>query len=247
MAKNAIGDWSTTASDNTDIGGIGLGEGVMTADKVNDALREMMAQGAANVASETVAGRIELATQAEVNTGTDTARAVTPATLKVRHDEAAPSGAVCMFARNSAPDGWLKANGATVSRTTYAALFAAIGTTFGAGDGSTTFTLPDLRGEFLRAWDDSRGVDSGRAFGSAQLGQNASHNHNVSYAGFTATGLTGSAGSGFGAFPFGGTGPTTTNTAGNRSASNDGLGSIWPQGGAEARPRSIALLACIKY
>lgn len=79
-----------------------------------------------------------------------------------------PSGAVLYFAGQSAPAGWLKANGAAVSRTAYAALFAAIGTTYGAGDGSTTFNLPDLRGEFVRGWDDGRGIDHGRAFGSAQ-------------------------------------------------------------------------------
>jgi len=84
---------------------------------------------------------------------------------------AIPAGAVSMFAMSTAPTGWLKANGAAISRTTYAALFSAIGTTFGAGDGSTTFNLPDLRGEFMRGWDDARGVDSGRAFGSAQLDQ----------------------------------------------------------------------------
>ena len=79
-----------------------------------------------------------------------------------------PSGAVMYFARTTAPDGWLKANGAAVSRTAYAALFAAIGTTYGTGDGRTTFNLPDLRGEFVRGWDDGRGIDSGRTLGSAQ-------------------------------------------------------------------------------
>lgn len=89
-------------------------------------------------------------------------------------------GSVSAFARSTAPAGWLKANGAAVSRTTYAALFAAIGTTFGAGNGSTTFKLPDLRGEFVRGWDDGRGVDSGRAFGSWQADDNKSHTHTAS-------------------------------------------------------------------
>ena len=79
-----------------------------------------------------------------------------------------PSGAVMYFAGQTAPAGWLKANGAAVSRTAYAALFAAIGTTYGTGDGRTTFNLPDLRGEFVRSWDDGRGIDSRRALGSAQ-------------------------------------------------------------------------------
>ncbi|MEZ2744285.1 phage tail protein [Halopseudomonas bauzanensis] len=89
----------------------------------------------------------------------------------------APPGMLAHFARNSAPTGWLKANGAAVSRTAYADLFAAIGTTFGAGNGFTTFNLPDLRGEFLRGWDDGRGVDGGREFGSGQAGELQSHAH----------------------------------------------------------------------
>jgi microcystin-dependent protein len=79
-----------------------------------------------------------------------------------------PAGAVQFFAISTAPVGWLKANGAAVSRTLYANLFAVIGTSFGAGDGKTTFNLPDLRGEFLRGWDDGRGVDTGRRFGDTQ-------------------------------------------------------------------------------
>jgi microcystin-dependent protein len=69
-------------------------------------------------------------------------------------------GAVSAFAMSVAPSGWLKANGAAISRTSFARLFSVIGTTFGAGDGSTTFNLPDMRGEFLRGFDDSRGVDT---------------------------------------------------------------------------------------
>lgn len=63
-----------------------------------------------------------------------------------------PAGMVQYFANSSVPTGWFQCNGALVSRTTYADLFAAIGTTYGAGDGSTTFALPDTRGQFLRAW-----------------------------------------------------------------------------------------------
>jgi microcystin-dependent protein len=73
---------------------------------------------------------------------------------------AVPAGLISFFTMTSAPTGWLKANGAAISRTTYASLFGAIGTTFGAGDGSTTFNLPDLRGEFLRGFDDGRGIDA---------------------------------------------------------------------------------------
>lgn len=93
-----------------------------------------------------------------------------------------PSGTVLYFAGSAAPAGWLKANGAAVSRTAYAALFAAIGTTYGAGDGRSTFNLPDLRGEFLRGWDDGRGVDAGRVFGSAQAHALQSHQHGLAMA-----------------------------------------------------------------
>lgn len=58
---------------------------------------------------------------------------------------ATPTGSVTMFAGSTAPTDWLLCDGAAVSRTTYADLFAVLGTTYGAGDGSTTFNLPDLR------------------------------------------------------------------------------------------------------
>jgi microcystin-dependent protein len=134
-------------------------------------------------------------------------------------------GQVATFAMNTAPAGWLKANGATVSRTTYAALFTAIGTTFGAGDGSTTFLLPDLRGEFIRGWDDGRGVDSGRAFGSTQTDAFKSHTHTQQV---NATGSRGVGGSN--EFLYVGTTADTGAT-----------------GGTETRPRNVALLACIKF
>ncbi|MCP1454523.1 phage tail protein [Pseudomonas kilonensis] len=92
-------------------------------------------------------------------------------------DSGSDVGDIKVVATAEPPQGWLKCNGALVSRAQYAALFAAISTRFGAGDGSTTFALPDLRGEFIRGWDDGRGVDSGRVLGTAQAGQNASHIH----------------------------------------------------------------------
>jgi microcystin-dependent protein len=91
--------------------------------------------------------------------------------------QAVPTGSVHMMATTTVPSGYLKCNGAAIDRTTYADLFAVIGTTHGAGNGSSTFNVPDLRGEFVRGWDDSRGVDSGRNFGTAQSHTNAVHNH----------------------------------------------------------------------
>jgi microcystin-dependent protein len=82
-----------------------------------------------------------------------------------------------MFAGTSAPTGWLLCDGSNVNRSTYPSLFNVVGETFGAGDGSTTFGLPDIRGEFVRGWDNGRGVDSGRSFGSFQEDEFKSHNH----------------------------------------------------------------------
>lgn len=138
-----------------------------------------------------------------------------------------PSGAVVWVAKSSAPTGYLKANGAAVSRTTYAALFAAIGTVFGVGDGATTFNLPDLRGEFIRGWDDSRGVDSGRALGSTQADAFKSHTHvdNTSSV----------------------SGGSLNRAYANNANDSSGTQSTVATGGAETRPRNVALLACIKF
>lgn len=78
------------------------------------------------------------------------------------------AGSVIWSARSTVIDGYLVCNGAAISRTTYARLFGQIGTVFGVGNGTTTFNVPDLRGEFIRAWDNGRGIDTGRTFGSAQ-------------------------------------------------------------------------------
>ena len=83
-----------------------------------------------------------------------------------------PVGTVNWFAATAAPVGWLVADGRAVSRTTYSTLFGIIGTTYGIGDNSTTFNLPDMRGMFARGWDAAggtpRGCDTGRLFGSTQ-------------------------------------------------------------------------------
>lgn len=85
----------------------------------------------------------------------------------------------CFDVGTYSPPEYLYCNGQAVSRTgIYAALFARISITFGAGNGSTTFNVPDLRGEFIRYWDNGRGIDSGRNFASVQGSTLGSHNHN---------------------------------------------------------------------
>ena len=154
-------------------------------------------------------------------------------------------GEVKWFAMNSAPSGFLKANGAAINRTTYANLFAAIGTTFGVGNGSTTFNVPDLRGEFIRGWDDGRTVDTGRELGSAQGESFASHNHGVNDPGHghsTPVGLVFDGGDrhfepGY---------ESAASQASGTGGSGTGI-SISNSGGTETRPRNIALLACIAF
>jgi hypothetical protein len=150
------------------------------------------------------------------------------------------AGSVKYFARSTAPTGYLKANGATISRTTYPALFNAIGTAFGAGDGSTTFKLPDLRGEFPRGWDDGRGLDSGRGFGTVQSAATEDHKH-IGGAGVEVT-VYGSAG--------GTTWRCNSTTSGSPLLPwSSGMYSTGgsANGGSETRPRNISLLACIKF
>jgi microcystin-dependent protein len=92
-----------------------------------------------------------------------------PANIAVDPTTLTPTGAVMPFAGAAAPTGWLVCAGQAVNRTTYAALFAVIGTTFGAGDGSTTFTLPDLRGRAVFGVDNMGGVAANR-LGSGTTG-----------------------------------------------------------------------------
>lgn len=157
----------------------------------------------------------------------------------------APAGMLGYFARSSAPTGWLKANGAAVSRTAYADLFASIGTTFGAGDGFNTFNLPDLRGEFIRSWDDSRGVDVSRTLGSWQ--------------GAAGGGLaefkliqqraapTGGVSAGEYAIPTNGDFSQFAHTGEYGSGTNGWLGFANDPLVTNLRPRNRAMLACIKF
>ena len=92
----------------------------------------------------------------------------------------APPGVISMYAGATAPDGWLLCDGSAVSRTTYADLFTAIGTTYGAGDGSTTFNVPDVRGRVPvgRSPGGKAEVDAlGDNEGVAATSRSISHHH----------------------------------------------------------------------
>lgn len=153
-------------------------------------------------------------------------------------------GTVKYWPSSTLPAGWLKANGAAISRTTYAALFAELGTIYGNGDNVTTFNIPDLRGEFVRGWDDGRGVDSGRAIATAQGDENKLHAHDVFVRSDNT--MSASAVGGYGASgPIGILGSNGGTTA-YRSLEPNGS-RIVNTAGSEARPRNIAMMAIIKY
>ena len=142
-----------------------------------------------------------------------------------------PTGSVFMMATTTVPSGYRECDGSAVSRTTFADLFTAIGTTWGAGDGSTTFNLPDLRGEFVRGWDNGKGTDSGRSFASSQSDEFAEHRHTTNIDNRTVE-LSGT-----GSYSMG---------PGNRPQTATGFGQMSLEGGTETRPRNIAMMYVIK-
>jgi microcystin-dependent protein len=146
-----------------------------------------------------------------------------------------PIGTVVDYAGSSAPSGWLLCYGQTVSRTTYAALFAILSTTYGAGDGSTTFGIPDLRGRVIAGQDDMGGSSANRLTGASggvdgdtlgasggaethvlTVAQLAAHTHSLPQT-LNATNFVPSASSGVAGF----SGSQNTGSAGSDAAHNN--------------------------
>jgi microcystin-dependent protein len=142
-----------------------------------------------------------------------------------------PAGAVMHFAMITPPSGWLKCNGQEISRTTYSNLFTAVGTLWGAGDGSTTFNVPNLMGNFIRCLNDTAsGTDANRTLSTTPQGfATQSHTHS---AGYSRT-----------AFATGSITAVSPVTTANVFTTGTNSGST----ASETRPVNIALLACIKY
>jgi len=164
MSRAKISEWSSTAASNTDVGGVNIAEGCPPA-TINNAIREVMAQcnnwqSGASGDNQTNAGTLTSSGTLAV-TGAFTLDGATGTSGQVMTSAgsgATPTwadkvdgvlaGFIQMYGAASAPTGWLLCNGAAVSRSTYATLFALIGTTYGAGDGSSTFNVPDMRDKF---------------------------------------------------------------------------------------------------
>jgi phage-related tail fiber protein len=160
----------------------------------------------------------------------------------IRSNGIFPTGGIIFCAYNKIPQGYLKANGASLLTTTYSDLFSAIGYNYGGSGGS--FNIPDLRGEFVRSFDDGRGAyDSGRSISSFQ-----DHDWKslwiVEVGGGWSGGYThGPSNTGKGIYGINGwTGAQFTGEWNNPSAAQSYL---W--GGEDVHPRNRALLACIKY
>lgn len=204
-------------------------------------------------------GITEVASKDQAEQGVATDVLMTPQrTLQSIQFNAVPPGNVQYTARTDAPSGWLYCDGSAVSRTTYSRLFSAIGTTFGTGDGSTTFNLPDLRDEFIRGAN----AAGGRTVGTTESDSLGSHTH---------SGTTASAGSHnhLGGIPYlqtydparfpyglGGTtrlGFSAGNLTNNAKSPNTSTAGAHTHsfttnatGGSETRPQNVALLPIIK-
>jgi len=159
-----------------------------------------------------------------------------------------PIGAVFHFAASTAPIGYLKCNGDTVTdgvgtvqsvTANFSALYAVLSSTYGAPG-----KLPDLRGEFIRGWDDGKGTDSGRVFGSSQL--DALQNIQGVLANMWGFGGGGTSGA-LSSSVSGSSNQPGSGGGGSRDVSFNASGSSGARTATETRPRNIALLACIKY
>lgn len=166
-------------------------------------------------------------------------------------NEKNPVGTVNYFARQFPPEGWLLCDGREVSRDVFADLFNMLGTSFGSGDGKTTFNLPDLRGEFIRGLDEGRGIDSDRKFGSWQKGTIYGYDTNndgvwnitaVSEIGRTSQISIGVDNYNTSDYP------DVKITGAGKQVPDElpGTAGIYSYSGI-TRPRNVALLACIKY
>lgn len=154
----------------------------------------------------------------------------------------APVGALTPFAGSTPPAGYLACDGSAVSRTTYSALFAVIGTTYGVGDGSTTFNLPDARGVFLRGVGSQTvsGVTYTGTQGVTEGDQFQAHKHSSAIDGqnpLVNSGAGAASGGGF---------YSAATTFAIGSATTDGSNGT-PRTGSETRPANISVLYVIKY
>lgn len=162
--------------------------------------------------------------------------------------ETSPVGTVAMYAGTTAPFGWLFCHGQTVSITSYPALYAVVGNSF-ASAGTGKFALPDFRGVFPRGYDNGRGIDSGRKWGTAQdsAAPNIKGTIKKAYFGYGEWELGGAFGNAVreGWATRGGGGGDPQNVSFDFDASRSS--SVYKAGVNEIRPKNLAINFIIKY
>lgn len=160
-------------------------------------------------------------------------------------DAAGPAGIIAPFAGTTAPTGWLSCEGQAISRSTYATLFAAIGTTWGNGDGSTTFNIPDLRGMFLRGTGtNATGSSSGAvgpSVGAYAADTYLNHSHAITDPGHVHSSLITAS------FPLSSGGGNLLAAPGNTGSATTGITvNTSTTGGTETKPKNYGILYIIK-
>jgi microcystin-dependent protein len=179
---------------------------------------------------------------------------VADATGVVKQVAPNPVGEIIIYPMATAPTGYLICDGSAISRTTFSDLFAILGTSYGPGDGATTFNLPDLRGEFVRGSDNGRGLDVGRANGTVQSG---------TLVGADVDGVSTTNGLGLytinpsSGFDLLGADPTNAINLATYQTNNVGFLNLGPQAGGTyasrpdlfgiSRPRNVAMNYCIRF
>ena len=160
-----------------------------------------------------------------------------------------PAGTVDYFANSTAPGGYLECNGQAVSRTQYPELYTAIAVLYGPGDGTTTFNVPDLRGEFIRGADNGKGTDPGRVVGGNQAGTLIVGDFDGSPTPGSLYSPSGTYQNLYGADPFDATVYSTASTRAVYAVSTNVAitAASLPGYIGATRPRNIALMPCIKY
>lgn len=157
-----------------------------------------------------------------------------------------PVGTINAFASQVVPANYLECDGSTLSTSQFNDLFNVIGYTYG-GSG-TSFNVPDLRGEFIRGWDNGRGIDSGRGFASFQADEFKSHRHFSVFLTDQSDvfdDLTGTQSIGRDSKNGVDDGPHEYNLLGSNNEANVGGTSF--SGGVETRPRNVALKYIIRF
>jgi microcystin-dependent protein len=223
-----------------------LAAGTISADKLDAAVASQMglpdgavttAKLATNALTADATGRLKM------QDGFLTAAKIAAATITAAKLDASlawPVGGMIEWPAETVPTGFLECNGAAVSRTTYAALFAIVGVVHGQGDGTTTFNLPDMRGYFARGWDHGAGNDpnaatrtaagtggaTGDHVGSVQADEVKAHAHTMNTFAVTYS-----------------SGATKTSFA----AAGGSTGTSNSTGGSETRPKNKNVMYVIKY